>query len=484
MDTLPSLGSGHDPDGTYPTEDEPCPDAPPVIGGDERRMHVRAYNYWVSLLDGRPYPSITDLIPTDIEDFSANSVLLDFTRGPEEPPALPFLGYNLKLESGVEDEIQSTADVPPGSLLSRLTDHYLEILANRAPIGFEAEFVNRRASTTMYRGILMPFSSNGEAIDFVYGVINWKDVAEPTLTEEINRALHDVLPASGPVWADGPSAEALGHDTGAAILGEAHFTAPIHPDQAGDAPVERRGGAIWSGAGPRPLSILPEATFGGANDDNETAAPDTDASADDRLAAARTLAEEARIAHRRSRDALYRTLGRAYDLALAADAAPDEYAALLAEPGIAAPAGAPMMAIVRLVFGPDYDRTRLSEFALALTRAHRLAIEPGGMRAFLDGHPGGLKGLVAAERLSRRPETATDGSESARALLREAPARALVPFADSAWTYEAEDSAAADATPAEFLLLIARREADGSLGILAPIADPTIIDRALRRVAD
>ena len=28
------------------------------IGTDERRMHVRAYNYWVSLLEGRDFPSI------------------------------------------------------------------------------------------------------------------------------------------------------------------------------------------------------------------------------------------------------------------------------------------------------------------------------------------------------------------------------------------------------------------------------------------
>jgi hypothetical protein len=34
------------------------------IGTDERRMHVRAYNYWVSLLDGRPFPSIEDSSPT------------------------------------------------------------------------------------------------------------------------------------------------------------------------------------------------------------------------------------------------------------------------------------------------------------------------------------------------------------------------------------------------------------------------------------
>jgi hypothetical protein len=476
MDTLRSLGNGPDPDRNYPTEDEPRPDVPPAIGSDERRMHVRAYNYWVSLLEGRPYPSITDLIPSDIEDFSANSVLLDFTRGAEEPPAIPFLGYNLRLESGVEEEIQSTADVPPGSLLSRLTDHYLEIIANRAPIGFEAEFVNRRAGTTMYRGILMPFSSNGDTIDFVYGVINWKDAAEPALTEEIGRALRDILPASGPIWADGPSAEALGRED--AILEEASFTAPIQPDEAGDAPVARRGGTPWSGVGLRPISILPETTY--AADDE----PGAEAGLGDRLAAARATAEAARSAYGRSRTALYRALGLAYDVALAAEAAPADYAECLADAGLTAQANAPMAAIVKLVFGLDYDRTRLAEFAAALTRARRLAIEPGRLRGFLESHVGGLKGVVVAERLSRRPETATDGSEAARAQLREATPRAIVPFADSAWTHEADDSAEEGGAEPEFLLLVARREPDGSLAILAPIADQTIIDRALRRAAD
>src|SRR5439155_23255348 len=57
-----------------------------------------------------------------------------------------------------------------------LTDHYMQIIANRAPIGFEAEFVNQRSENICYRGILMPFSSDGDAIDFIYGVINWKAV--------------------------------------------------------------------------------------------------------------------------------------------------------------------------------------------------------------------------------------------------------------------------------------------------------------------
>ncbi len=45
-------------------------DATVAIGNDERRMHVRAYNYWSSLLAGREFPSIEDLDSRDVSDFA------------------------------------------------------------------------------------------------------------------------------------------------------------------------------------------------------------------------------------------------------------------------------------------------------------------------------------------------------------------------------------------------------------------------------
>src|SRR6476646_9107643 len=150
-------------------------DVAAVIGTDERRMHVRAYNHWVALLDGREFPSIEDLEPSRVEDFSAHSVLLDFTCG-RDNPAIPYIGGGIRDECGLDDDARTIADVPSRSLLSRLTDHYMQIIANRAPIGFEAEFMNQRGENICYRRILMPFSSDGEVIDFIYGVINWKTV--------------------------------------------------------------------------------------------------------------------------------------------------------------------------------------------------------------------------------------------------------------------------------------------------------------------
>src|SRR6185503_15189277 len=111
--------------------------------------------------------------------------LLDFTAGIENP-GVTYLGEMLAAECDIAvDELQTLADVPSRSLLSRITDHYMQILANQAPIGFEAEFVNQRGSTILYRGILLPFSTDDETIDFIYGVINWKELADQHTSDEL-----------------------------------------------------------------------------------------------------------------------------------------------------------------------------------------------------------------------------------------------------------------------------------------------------------
>ncbi len=105
-------------------------DLPPLaIGQDERRMQVRAYNHWASLLGERMFPNIEDLDPAALPDFGPHSVLLDFTSGIENP-AVRFLGGKLGQECGAQGVITNLSDVPPRSLLSRITDHYMQILAN------------------------------------------------------------------------------------------------------------------------------------------------------------------------------------------------------------------------------------------------------------------------------------------------------------------------------------------------------------------
>src|SRR3954468_4120840 len=194
-------------------------DVAAAIGTDERRLHVRAYNHWVSLLPGRDFPSIEDLEPDDVEDFATHSVLLDFTCG-HDNPAIPYVGSSIREECGLDDDIRTIGDVPSRSLLSRLTDHYLQIIANRSPVGFEAEFENPGGESICYRGILMPFSSDGDAIDFIYGVINWKHV---------DADAEDTAPVPAQLQPEAIVAQANIEDESPTVVEPLELTVPFEP---------------------------------------------------------------------------------------------------------------------------------------------------------------------------------------------------------------------------------------------------------------
>jgi hypothetical protein len=408
-------------------------EAPPIVSGDERRMQVRAYNFWTAQLHDKNYPCIEELDPEGAQDFSEYSVLLDFTSGIENP-SIPYVGEKLRTECGLSEDITYLDEVPSRSLLSRITDHYLQIIANRAPIGFEAEFVNDRGLTIMYRGILLPYSSDDDTIDFIYGVINWKEAADSDITRPLELEVEQALAAAPPrqehvpVWADGPT---TGH-----------------------------------------LDDMPEAdelVLGDSYTFDEPQ-PDENSSLADWLHAARISAEGAHDSDLRSRDALYQAIGRAHDFALVAQRNAVDYAELLSDAGLTVQERAPFTPIVKLVFGAGYDKTRLTEFATALQFADRNAVPMGGLADILAGYDGGLKGIVAAERRARKvasgQHVATTPADP-RPRLRSARARDLSEFAG---------------VGDEFVLLVARRDADGNVAIVGAVeGDAALTDKALRK---
>lgn len=440
-------------------EETPREPPPAPVGQDERRMQVRAYNHWASLLDDRSFPSIEDLSPEELPDFGPYSVMLDFSAGIENP-AIRYLGAMLAQECGAAGHIATLADVPARSLLSRITDHYMQILANQAPIGFEAEFINQRERTTLYRGILLPFSSDGETIDFIYGVINWKELADQATTDrllaEIDRAL-EMAPRSEPRhadlltnWADGPAES------------QQEVAAPVVETEAEPAPLEL-GEFTQLADEPEPVETLADCPEPVAEAVEPSFAPAADTMGlGDRLAAARALADAARGSEDRTRQALYAAIGEAYDFALAASAAPDDFAALVADAGLTMQARAPMTPVVKLVFGAGYDKTRLTEFAAALNHARRLGLGRGALAAHLAAASGGLKGLVREERRLKKAET---GKPVAK---REAPRDGL---ARRLRQMSSAPLATVAAEGAEFTLLVARRVPGGDVVLLGEVAD-------------
>ena len=606
-------------------------DAPPSpVGQDERRMQVRAYNHWASLLGDQNFPAIEDLDPETLEDFGPYSVLLDFTSGIENPGVL-YLGQTLADECGADVEIERLDDVPSLSLLSRITDHYMQILANQAPIGFEAEFVNQRGSTVMYRGILLPYSSNNETIDFIYGVINWKEVADKQTADEllleIDQALgiaasedeageddDDILDLGeiGMVEDDGEErallpepafgeereteaglyddtsefgAEDLSDEDGfgegdsdenavftqpvfdsdevnedgeeliedddylPSLMGisigkhgptredkkpfdpssftlepqeaapavpvayepeepvdlfsaryEAEAPAPSEPEETDDSADEV---ASDVPAGLEPIGFGEDAVHNDAetaHNDVEEASNDaeTDATAvaepasEERvdlaafahdeepeglhecLALAREIAYAARSSEDRSRGALYEAVGRAYDVSLEAQAAPEEFAELLEDNGMSVQDRAPMTPVVKLVFGADYDKTRLTEYATVLSHAHRVKVERGALTQFLKDAEGGLKEVVRTERRLRREEKGE--TVEVRTDPRPALAKKLRALPETSLTDLPIDGPG-------FALVMVRRTEEGELVILGEVpADVALVERAGRKL--
>ena len=519
---------------------------PEAIGQDERRMQVRAYNHWAGLLGERMFPNIDDLDPVSLTDFGPHSVLLDFSTGIEDPE-VRYLGEKLGAECGAQGLITRLSDVPPRSLLSRITDHYMQILANQAPIGFEAEFVNHAGIAILYRGILLPYSSDDQTIDFIYGVINWKEMADQLTADalllEIDQALElgadlelDDQPALRPAepvteWADSPAHESdvVELEDGYADdalsmpdfshlgLGDEDYDEDEGEDDAGysfasladyiEAPAKKAidlsafeplpepeiedqfdpefdalpdaEAALEPEPEPEPVAAAPIADEIVADDADEAEAAIVadlphDAGLHDYLAVARELARAADSTEDRSRSALYAAVSRAYDFSLAAQAAPDDYAELIADAGLTVQDRAPMTPVVKLVFGHDYDKTRLTEYAAVLSHAHRLGLGEGSLAEFLAETEGGVKAVVKAERRLRREEQGKPVEDAAA--VREALAAQL--RALEAITLEELDGAGA-----EFALVLIRRDEIGCAEILAELPeDIAQIERAARKI--
>jgi len=553
---------------------------PEAIGQDERRMQVRAYNHWASLLGDDTFPSIEELEPEELTDFGPNSVLLDFSTGIEDP-GVQYLGDKLAEECGAEGPIGQLSDVPPRSLLSRITDHYMQILANQAPIGFEAEFVNQRGASILYRGILLPFSSDDETIDFIYGVINWKEMADAATADELLLEIDQALEEQSdepdanedqphkhhadPVteWADSPAHEAEvtgveqtnpisdnvaslngsplddfsmdlnGEDVGSASadndaededgiplpdFGQYSLDDPETDEFGEEIEEEDDDRASYSFASladyietpakkavdldadqfdpedyqveenaPEPatqpttqpatqLVPQPAEPVSEVAEPAPVAAPElpSDAGMHDCLASARELAQTARASEDRSRHALYAAVGRAYDFSLASKDEPEEFNELIEDSGLTVQERAPMTPVVKLVFGHDYDKTRLTEYAAVLSHAHRLELERGSLADYLGKADGGLKGVVNAERRLRR-------EESGKEVENEGDVRAQL--AKKLRELEELSFEALSGEGPEFSLLMLRRDESGKIAFIGEIDDDVaLIERAGKKL--
>ncbi|MBX7458662.1 hypothetical protein K3152_10440 [Qipengyuania sp. 1NDH17] len=263
---------------------------PSPVGQDERRMQVRAYNHWSSLLGEQDLPHIEDLEPEFLGDFGPYSVLFDFSTG-SGTPTLQFIGDELAKECREAEPIETLQEIPEGSLLSKIAENYLRVVQAQGPVTFEAESPNARGQTVAYRGVLLPYSSDHDTIDFVYAVVNWKEVADAqtadALLEEIDRAMDYSMTAIEPeVEAEpAPTADIVHFESYAQpeeveeVADEAAFDEAGDHWESDDNILELRGSALNEAGA---FGDLPTPSFGQSDDEaNEDAAAEDEFEAND-----------------------------------------------------------------------------------------------------------------------------------------------------------------------------------------------------------
>lgn len=393
--------------------------------GSERRMINRLAAYWEQLRGERTFPSMRDIEANQLEEIRSNCFVLDISESVDEP-VIRFIGDALSEGGTVARSGDPLAGVSKRSLFGRISEHFLECIANGAPVGIEAEFDDDKGETILYRGVVVPFSDDDEHIDFVLGAVNCK-VKGDEGTEDA-----------------APDSDALADET--ADQGAPDMVADNDDEPAMAEPVAGEVAAEAPDTGPLLES----------------------------LSQCQRLAREAKEIITRSRDALYTALGEAYRFHFEAEAAPEAYQAILANVGIETQERAPYTPIVKLIFGADYDKTRLSEYAAALAYGLRHGVPQDGFKSFLDAQEGGIKACVAAERSERRAEKgeAWDSIAFARSILREQPVLGHVD------DIEIEDES-------EFVLMLGRREPTGhGVDIVKVLHEkPSLVDGILRRAA-
>lgn len=394
---------------------------PLEFAGHEKRITFQLYQYWFALTGDRELPPLKDLNPADIAPYKDTMVLIDL-RNPTIEPVLQVVGQSLTADIETGLSLKSISDIPRKSLLSRITDHYLEVLANRTPISFDAEYENKAEERILYRGIMLPFSDDGSAINFILGAIGSITSSEKEGGEE----------------------------------------EPSDQETPETPPEDQREAVTATEETPEEIEVSP---------------------LQDRMVQCQALAMGQNPANSRSRKSLYRTLGALFDFQKAADDAPDEFQTMLQSQGLKLQKRAPFTPALKLCFGQDFDKTRLTEYAAALCYARKYIQEGAELSAFIATINGGIKGCVKAERAERRVirgKGQDDILEKSKKILKNMPILGRLDVKEEHWQDHSSPEKNADT---EFCLILARK--DGSMLEALKILDEkaSVLDPILKRIA-
>jgi hypothetical protein len=163
-----------------------------TIDASERRKHEAVLDYWLSIRANRDLPPLRDLDPLEISDAAPSSVLLELVGGGEDAE-IRHLGERLKGDT----ELERIAAAQRPSILSSIAKKLSLVAVSRNMLAFEDEF-STGGSTTRCWVTLLPLSSAGAWVDYVYAFVSFETGAasadEPAPTPHQENKAREAVP--------------------------------------------------------------------------------------------------------------------------------------------------------------------------------------------------------------------------------------------------------------------------------------------------
>ncbi|HEX2802518.1 MAG TPA: hypothetical protein VHN55_00835 [Sphingomicrobium sp.] len=421
-------------------------DALNSLAPTERRKHATVFNYWHSIRGNRDFPPIRDLDPLQISDAGPHSVLLGII---DEGADADIRHIGAAIKGSVQAERISEVQAP--SLLSCIAANLPAITGSKQPFAFE-DVIDTDEGAIRCSVSLLPFSTTGESVDYVYGYVSLApadgpDEAAPEAeappaemepveaveeTEEDSELLlQEVAPTAEDEPAIEPEPEEPSNPGFSGRLSEKLKAAagfygrvadlelgawkvedpsddPSSEEPLADEPEQVPEQVVTEEpeqADPEPETIAqeleqapqePEEIIEEPEHAIEQAPPaesQSDGGLQSLLAAVRSKADEARLAKLRSNVALYEGLGAAYDFALDAEHEPEDYLKLVEAKGLKIQLRAPMAPVVKLAFSGMCDDSTIAQLEAVLAWAIKQDLPRGSLAERIQSE-GGIAAII------------------------------------------------------------------------------------------
>lgn len=143
----------------------------------DRALVTHAYDEWAAGAAVGRFPDWQDVLQFGNGALQEHALAVRIDDNFRQSPIL-HIGGELTREMGGKALPIVIKEVPSLSLLSRITEHALEPIANLAPIGFEAEFEDDSGRQLAYHAIVLPCTGDSGTVDTVVGFIGFKVVSQ------------------------------------------------------------------------------------------------------------------------------------------------------------------------------------------------------------------------------------------------------------------------------------------------------------------